>query len=602
VIVAGLSSAQAAATAADHKELFEGLPPWAEGSPEEIHLRTHLDYLAPGIRGKIWLIVNLAYSALAQLIPVAAAALLVAILLGYAYSPWLLEAVQDSSATVSFKYVYIALASLSVLVLCCVGAWRRWERGHRPRVEVGKRTESYAVNLVFLQLATLVVLVILPKLILYFHWHPPFGFHGATGIAAVEVALLLSLFAAAYLSRRWPVVSPLLPLLSLVFFAIPVVGIAQWQIERNRLSALSIGLTLGSGIALLVFSFSDQQMSVAHSFYRDRLSYAFVGRRSKRTAWNREVLVFEQPQVPMSIRFSDLAGLQVPAADAFPNLIVCAAVNGSDGLATGRRAASFTFERDRTGGPATGYASTLMMEEESEAMTLPGMMALSGAAVSPSMGSMTIRWLRPFLFVFGVRLGMWVPNPSYMTSRDSRQAFGRILPGSGYFLREALGWNSFRGRFVYVTDGGHWENLGLVELLRRGCGQILCLDASGDRPVGYSSLSNAIALARTELGVSIEIDPSPFQSDEEGFSSSSHVIGRIRYPDGTDGVLVVAKTVLAESLPHDVISFRGRARRFPSDPTSNLFYTDEKFEAYRVLGQQAAQSAIRALDELAGPV
>ena len=52
----------------------------------------------------------------------------------------------------------------------------------------------------------------------------------------------------------------------------------------------------------------------------------------------------------------------------------------------------------------------------------------------------------------------------------------------------------------------HYENLGLVELLRRGCTEIYCLDASGLSADGaeFESLGEAITLARSELGVEIE--------------------------------------------------------------------------------------------------
>src|SRR5213593_1030025 len=88
-----------------------------------------------------------------------------------------------------------------------------------------------------------------------------------------------------------------------------------------------------------------------------------------------------------------------------------------------------------------------------------------------------------------------------------RQALHRGLrPSFLYVFREALGLNDVRRKFVYVTDGGHWENLGLVELLRRGCGRIICMDAAGDDLGKYFALSDAMALARSDLGVEIDID------------------------------------------------------------------------------------------------
>ena len=33
--------------------------------------------------------------------------------------------------------------------------------------------------------------------------------------------------------------------------------------------------------------------------------------------------------------------------------------------------------------------------------------------------------------------------------------------------------------YLYVSDGGHWENLGIVEALRRGCTELIVISASG---------------------------------------------------------------------------------------------------------------------------
>src|SRR5207247_5545956 len=88
-----------------------------------------------------------------------------------------------------------------------------------------------------------------------------------------------------------------------------------------------------------------------------------------------------------------------------------------------------------------------------------------------------------------------------------------LRPNFGYVFREALGLNDVSGKFVYVTDGGHFDNLGLVELLRRGCGRIVCFDAAGDALGEYFVLSDAMSLARSDLGVEIEIDLSPLEPD-----------------------------------------------------------------------------------------
>jgi hypothetical protein len=85
-----------------------------------------------------------------------------------------------------------------------------------------------------------------------------------------------------------------------------------------------------------------------------------------------------------------------------------------------------------------------------------------------------------------------------------------------------------------VTDGGHWENLGLVELVRRRCETIVCIDASGDKPGAFGTLQEAITLARIEAGASIEIDLDPLLPDPAtGLSHDCVAVGVVRYHAGS---------------------------------------------------------------------
>jgi hypothetical protein len=170
-------------------------------------------------------------------------------------------------------------------------------------------------------------------------------------------------------------------------------------------------------------------------------------------------------------------------------------------------------------------------------------------------------------------------------------------PGTLYLFRELLGLNDLRKPYVCVTDGGHWDNLGLVELLRRGCGQILCFDAAGGDLGQFWTLSEAIGLARTELGVEITIaleDLKPLPG-RNGESKSDHACGRIVYPDGTEGVLVFARAAMPKDAPQDAKAYRERNPRFPNDPTSDQLFNDLKFESYRSLGAHAARGAVSTL-------
>ena len=123
--------------------------------------------------------------------------------------------------------------------------------------------------------------------------------------------------------------------------------------------------------------------------------------------------------------------------------------------------------------------------------------AVSGAALSPSLGRSDLGTTNALLAAFNVRLGAWVPNPRYAVN-PSGSGFKRLRVS--YVFRELFGLYDTRDPYLYVTDGGHWENLGLVELLRRECETIICVDASGDSPGDYKTLREALDLAGLELG------------------------------------------------------------------------------------------------------
>ena len=129
-----------------------------------------------------------------------------------------------------------------------------------------------------------------------------------------------------------------------------------------------------------------------------------------------------------------------------------------------------------------------------------------GAAVAPAMGKMTRAPLRFLLALANVRLGVWVPNPTRVQAGASYRGLHR-RPGLSYLAREMAGSSPGRSRYVYVSDGGHFDNLGLVELLARRCDWIFTIDASGDAIDTFGTLGCALAIAEAELGITVDISP-----------------------------------------------------------------------------------------------
>jgi len=210
------------------------------------------------------------------------------------------------------------------------------------------------------------------------------------------------------------------------------------------------------------------------------------------------------------------------------------------------------------------------------------------------MGKMTTPE-RFLLALANLRLGVWYPNPRFLADDEELSWYETHHPRPWYLMKEALGRHRANDRWLYLTDGGHYENLGLVELLRRGCREIYCFDASGDRPDTFGTLADAMRLAREELDVEIDIDPTEMKPDDDGVSKVGVCAGTIRYAGETQpsGWLVVAKLAVPATAPFDIVDLARTLPSFPTNPTADQLYTDQKFEAYRALGHHLGEQAFK---------
>jgi hypothetical protein len=459
------------------------------------------------------------------------------------------------------------------------------------------------------------------------------------------------------------------PLLLLTVFALTV---AAGLSEAPKDGKIDTGL-IAVGVGLLVlfavlYHFADLTSWSLHPFYKRRLSTAFALKRISAAARDKEererveALPPSDPETYAGIAverdYDELVPLSKTALketgedQEWPTLLVCAAANISNSGASppGRPVTSFTFSANTVGGPLVGAVKTTEIEaafetpEEAEAtedtrrvgkeglgaklkglresgarkhrrsdMTLPAAVAMSGAAISPSMGKMTKRPLTFLMALANFRLGVWLPNPRWVSEAGAADHLPRRLarPRPSYLIRELLGLNSVDAKYLYVTDGGGYENLGLVELLRRGCTEIYCLDASGVGRGGveFEALGDAIALARDELSVEIVFDgsdgsnPEELVPEEKGKPAKRDVVtATIAYPDtedapGAEGKLVYVRNTVTPESPWDAKAHQQSDPRFPNNPTVDQLYTDQKFEAYRVLGAQAGIHAVAAMGE-----
>ncbi|MCW5581105.1 MAG: cytochrome b/b6 domain-containing protein [Luteimonas sp.] len=241
-----------------------------------------------------------------------------------------------------------------------------------------------------------------------------------------------------------------------------------------------------------------------------------------------------------------------------------------------------------TAGTADASRPAVRTDSLAASLTLGSAIAISGAAVNPNMGYHSSPAVTFLLTLFDARLGWWLPNPRHpMRPRaDSSPFFGRWL------LAEMLGRTHAGGKFVHLSDGGHFENLGLYELVRRRCRFILCVDAAADGDRAFADLGNAVHKCRVDFGANIDIDVTALAPRDGGLAERSCAVGRIAYADGSSGTLLYLKPTLTGEEPADILHYARAHGCFPHEPTSDQFFDEAQFESYRRLGEDIAQRAL----------
>ncbi len=261
-----------------------------------------------------------------------------------------------------------------------------------------------------------------------------------------------------------------------------------------------------------------------------------------------------------------------------------------------RKAEPFTSTRLHTGSFRVGYRQSSLYggryKEHAKKLpiTLGTAITISGAAASPNMGYHSSPLLGIVMTLFNARLGWWLGNPK------ARNDLWK-LPGPRFgirpFIDEALGLTNDTADWLYLSDGGHFENLGLYEMVLRRCSLIVVCDAAADPAYKYEDLANAIRKIRIDLGIPIEFDPpslpmSPTGWPTEKFSGRHCAIATINYHavdgDVEPGTLIYVKASCNGNESPDVKQYAASNPSFPHESTAEQFFNESQFESYRRLG------------------
>jgi hypothetical protein len=330
------------------------------------------------------------------------------------------------------------------------------------------------------------------------------------------------------------------------------------------------------GVLGCLFLF-DINSTSPHRYYRDRLAETFIIRTPIDASQSAGF------DAGVSVRLSKLT-----AKNRSPyHLINCALnVPGSKNIAMqGRMTDFFLFTPNFTGSPLTGYYPTTEWEAADAHLDLGTAMAISAAAAAPQMGLRTMRTLSFWLALLNIRLGYWAKRP-----RNNLSALSGA-PGLFCLWQEMLGTMNEKSPWLNLTDGGHIENLGVYELLRRRCKYIIVVDGEEDSRMTFHGLTTLQRLAAIDLGVRIDIDLDDLRLNDQRLSRSHFRFCRIRYPregrgsEDEFGYLLYVKLSLTGNEGEFLRRYRLDYPAFPHDSTADQFFTEAQFEAYRSLGE-----------------
>jgi hypothetical protein len=420
----------------------------------------------------------------------------------------------------------------------------------------------------------------------------------------------------ASLQRGLPILGAISIVLILAILAVAARGLVQ-EVTDNlpqgfaawgtaSLSGAFIAILAATLLGVVMSTFIDPNKYSLHAMYRNRLIRAYLGASREKGARRPNPFTGFDPKdnLPMAELWKCGPRKLMP----FINMTLNMVEPVSTKLAwQERKAESFTVTPLHSGSFWVGYRRSMdyarwnylpftklkhARKEKEMPITLGTATAISGAAVSPDMGYNSSPIVSMLLTLFNARLGWWLGNPgaagsdTYMYSNPGK--------GAKYLIDEALGRTNDQKPHVYLSDGGHFENLGLYEMVLRRCHTIVVIDADEDRDYAFENLGNAIRKIRTDMGISIDFESfSNFQKRNKGCPPGGPTlycsVGKIHYGrmdnPATDGRLIFIKPTITGKETADVLNYEQQHPEFPHETTADQWFSESQFESYRALGE-----------------
>ena len=497
----------------------------------------------------------------------------------------------------------VALAGLLAILWILLLPIQRLTHGMAPETCGGKLRFGMETFVVWLGFITVAVgaFYLLPAMIHGYawlaenlgSWYPTWLMKSSLGdIASLSTGGALSIalgFLAIWITPRLPMLRALAlklfilsgPLLMLLVFLIVCyrlgmgTGHADWTLEQVGIATILF--------ALWCWLFVNINTLALHRYYRSKLCECYLTRRKSGDGTER---IESLQQVKLSALNYDHA-----APYHLTNMTLNVPTSSNKDL-RGRASDFFIASKHFIGSPLTGYQATGEMEKVDPHFDLGTSMAISGAAVSTSMGWKSLPQFRFLMSLFNVRLGYWLRKPG-------TKGLPKLIEGAGpwYFLRETFGRMDETCRYVNLSDGGHIENLAVYELLRRKCKFIVCVDAGQEPGMECSDLIRLERYATIDLDITMHYDIGDLVLQSNGLSRSHAILVKIEYDASTEdsqlGWMLYLKLAVTGVEPVFVGDYRRENPAFPHQTTGDQFFDEAQFEAYRALGACAMEGMFR---------
>lgn len=385
------------------------------------------------------------------------------------------------------------------------------------------------------------------------------------------------------------------------------------HIHKDPSTFLNVSLVLWASCiaALLVLAARvDINEFSLNAFYRNRLVRCYLGATRFRPG-DRHPQNFTGFDDDDDLQLCELTSGRGMAGG--PLHIVNCALNlgGSSDLALHtRHSASFTLSplqcgssylsRNQTGEvQELGYVPTDTYGGRFGTPTLGQAISVSGAAASPNMGYHTSPVVSFLLTVFNVRLGWWFPSPARSGIRFPSPHFSLR-----YLFAELFGGANDKSKFLMISDGGHFENLAVYELVRRKCRVIIVSDGECDPDLTFAGLGTLIRMCDVDFGAKILIDVASIRREQDArWSAARYTVGRIVYGGETpDGILIYLKASMTGRENTAVLQYKSSHADFPHETTGDQFYGEDQFESYRELGRDIASQVFETMRDDRDPI